>query len=131
MKERIAAGAAVFLLSSMAVAQPAPGDVARGERAYQKCFSCHDLATDSQPLTGPHLGGIVGRRIAAMGGFAYSLEMRAFAGQHEIWTPALLERFLADPQAVVPGNEMGFFGIGDPQERADLMAYLRAGAETR
>jgi cytochrome c len=45
-----------------------------------------------------------------------------------VWTAATLDRFLASPAAVVPGTSMGYDGVKDPKERADLLAYLeRAG----
>jgi cytochrome c2 len=31
---------------------------------------------------------------------------------------------MADPQRAVPGNEMGFFGIADAEERHALIEYL-------
>ena len=52
--------------------------------------------------------------------------MRAYAAKQPVWTGEALDAFIADPQAVVPGNEMGFFGISDPDERQALIVYLAA-----
>jgi cytochrome c2 len=41
-----------------------------------------------------------------------------------VWTPETLEQFIADPQAIVPGNRMPFAGIAGASDRADLIAYL-------
>jgi cytochrome c len=71
------------------------------------------------------LHGIVGRRIAAEADFAYSPAMRAFAGRDELWSEALLDRFLAAPSDLVPKTSMEFRGVDDETERADLLAYLR------
>lgn len=95
-----------------------------GERAYQKCYACHSLEGPDAGTQGPSLKGIVGRRVAAEPGFAYSPAMRAYATKQDRWTREALDAFLADPQAVVPDNAMGFFGMSDPQERRALIEYL-------
>lgn len=100
-------------------APPSPG-----ERAYQKCYSCHSLEGPDPTTQGPSLRGIVGRRVASEPGFRYSPFMRAYAERQETWDRAALDAFIADPQAVVPDNEMGFFGIADPAERQALIDYL-------
>lgn len=98
--------------------------VATGELVYQKCYSCHALEPGRNDLTGPTLNRIVGRSIAAEQGFDYSPAMRRFAGREPRWTRALIDRFAADPEALVPGTSMAFHGIRDPAERAALIAYL-------
>lgn len=113
-----------FALAAAAAAQPA-GDVRRGERVFQKCYACHSVRPGENGLSGPNLRGIVGRRIAAERGFAYSPALRSLARRHRSWTPRLLDRFLADPEAVARGTTMTFHGIGSPHERADLIAWLR------
>jgi cytochrome c len=107
-------------------AEPAtdPALLAAGERAYQKCYSCHSLEGPDPTTQGPSLRGILGAPVAAEPGFAYSPEMRAYAAGQPVWTRQALEAFVADPQAVVPGNEMSFFGIADSAERRALLAYL-------
>ena len=52
--------------------------------------------------------------------------MRAYAARQPRWTREALDAFIADPQAVVPDNEMGFFGIADAEERRALIEYLAA-----
>ncbi len=42
------------------------------------------------------------------------------------WNAKTLDRFLADPMRAVPGTEMGYDGVKDAKERADLIAYLTA-----
>jgi cytochrome c len=106
--------------------KPAPD---RGERAYQKCYSCPSLG-GNEKLEGPALGGIVGRRVAARAGFAYSPALKRFAADQPAWTPQLLDRFIADPESLVPGTTMAFTGIRDAQERAALIAYLQRSARS-
>lgn len=98
--------------------------MAAGERAYQKCLSCHGLGPRENDRDGPTLHGIVGREVASVPGFVYSDAMRAFARRQSRWTRHALDAFLADPQAVVPGNTMGFFGMRDPAERTALIEWL-------
>ena len=97
-----------------------------GARAFQKCYACHSLEGPDPSTQGPSLKGVLGRKVAAEPGFAYSPAMRAYAAQQPVWTREALDTFIADPQAIVPGNEMGFFGIGDPDERRALIEYLAA-----
>jgi cytochrome c len=118
------------LAASSAAAGAAPadavpaGDAARGEAIYGRCAACHALAYDR---TGPRHCGLFGRAAGAVAGFDYSPAMR---NAHIVWTAASLDRFLASPTTVVPGTTMGYAGVADRQERADLIAYLaRAAAD--
>ena len=113
-----------LFLSAVAVAVPPKGDPERGRVAFQKCYACHDMAPGND-VAGPSLHAILGRPIAARPGYDYSLALRRLAEREGRWSEALLDRFLADPEAVAPGTAMTFTGMRDPQERADLMAWLR------
>ena len=104
--------------------QPTPDQIAQGERAYQKCFGCHALEPGKNDLQGPTLHGIVGRGVAAEPGFDYSPALRHFAKREPRWTQELLDRFAADPEALVPRTTMSFHGIADAEEREALVAYL-------
>ena len=98
--------------------------LAAGERAYQKCYACHSLEGPDPTTQGPSLKGIIGRPVAGEDGFAYSPAMRAYRTVRPRWTREALDAFIADPQGVVPDNEMGFFGIANDQERRALVEYL-------
>jgi len=94
------------------------GDPARGARLYdERCSACHALDEDR---IGPHHRGVVGRKAGAVAGYDYSA---ALAGANFIWTATSLDAWLADPQALVPGQRMEA-NVPDPQDRADLIAYL-------
>lgn len=124
---RPAAALALLAAAACAGATTAPGTPGRpaaGERAYQKCYACHSLEGRDPSTQGPSLRGVVGRAIAAEPGFAYSPAMLAYAARQKRWTREALDGFIADPQAAVPGNEMGFFGVTDPAERRALVEYL-------
>ncbi len=123
---------AALFLAALAVCtpkrhEPGAAQLEAGKRAFQKCYSCHSLEPGEGDLTGPTLSGIVGRPIAAVPGFDYSQGMRRLAAREQRWTPELLDRLVADPEALAPGTSMAFYGIADPDERAALIAYLEAG----
>jgi len=95
------------------------GDPVRGEAIYSRCAACHALAYDR---TGPRHCSLFGRRAGSVPGFAYSAAMKRST---IIWNARSLDRFIASPISAVPGTAMGYAGVADPQERADLIAYLR------
>ena len=70
---------------------------------------------------GPSLQGIFERKAAALADFRYSPAMKRSGIS---WTPETLDKFIADPQAMVPANRMPYAGMADPSDRADLIAYL-------
>ena len=94
----------------------------RGERLFLQCRACHALGTAQEGKIGPPLGGVIGRRAAAVPGFAYS---KALAESGLAWDDATLDRWLARPSEVVPGTSMVYAGLAKPDDRAQLIAYLR------
>lgn len=100
----------------------ASADVAAGEKDFGKCKACHKL--DGSNGTGPHLNGVVDRAVASVEGFGYSDGMHAHATEAPNWTPEALQEFLTNPKGVVKGTKMSFAGFKDPQDRADIIAYL-------
>lgn len=97
-------------------------DVAQGKIQFQACESCHQVEEGALAL-GPSLHGVVGRNAAAVPGYRYSPALKK---SQIVWTPESLDRFLADPQAMVPGNRMPYSGLPDPVDRANLIAYLNS-----
>ena len=95
------------------------GDPKAGQEIYARCIGCHSLAYDR---TGPRHCGLLGRRAGSVKGFGYS---RAMERSRIVWTEKTLDRFLADPLTAVPGTSMGYAGVTDSKERADLIAYLK------
>ena len=110
----------VFFLLASASAQQRD----EGERAFQKCYSCHSVDPKETNLSGPNLAGVVGRRAAARADFAYSPVMKKAGAEGLVWTEEALERYLADPLAMLPETTMSFPGVRDPAERRALIAYL-------
>lgn len=97
----------------------AAGDAKAGEEIYARCAACHALSYDR---TGPRHCGLVGRRAGSVEGFPYSDAMKR---SKIVWTEKMLDLFLADPGKMVPGTTMGYAGVKDRKERADLIAYLK------
>ncbi len=96
-------------------------DVTEGARVFEtQCAMCHSLRV-GRNMVGPSLAGIVGREAGIVPGFAYSPAMEQ-AGLR--WTPTILDRYIADPRAVLPGTRMPYLGLQDATRRAALIAYL-------
>lgn len=96
------------------------GASARGEQIYTRCAACHAIEFNR---TGPQHCGLFGRRAGTAPGFtAYSQAMR---DSKIVWTAGTLDEFLRDPIKAVPGTAMGYAGVKDPKERAELIAWLR------
>lgn len=95
-------------------------DAGKGERVFNKCKACHKLEKGANS-TGPYLYGVVGRDVGAAEGFGYSGSLKAVA---DVWTPENLNAFLENPSGYAPGTNMGFSGLGDIEDRANLIAFL-------
>jgi cytochrome c2 len=121
---KLAGSLLVLLAASFAAAAAGADTPSAGEQAFQKCYACHSLAGPDPNTEGPSLKGVVGRGIAAQDGFRYSPAMRAYAVREQRWSREALDAFIKDPQAAVPDNNMGFFGIADAAERRALIEYL-------
>jgi cytochrome c len=116
----VAVGAATsMLLASLshAASTSRHGDPAHGKVLYQACEACHSIDAND---VGPKHRGVVGRRAGGINDYAYSSALKASSFT---WDEAMLDKWLTNPSALVPGTKM-FFKIDDPQSRADIIAYL-------
>jgi cytochrome c len=98
----------------------ADGDAARGQTLFSRCSACHTVT--EQNKLGPHLSGVVGRVAGTLAGYTYSKAMAAYG---KTWDETTLDTFLAGPGKAVPGTKMAAPPISNPQDRADLIAYLK------
>jgi len=114
--------AAIVALASLnfASAARAAGDADAGKKVFSKCAVCHTAVAGKNGL-GPSLFGVVGRPSASVDGFKYSDAMKA---ANKTWDEATLNTYLTDPKAAVPGNKMAFAGLPNPDDRANVIAYL-------
>ena len=104
--------------------QVAKADVSAGEADTQKyCGACHSFSKGGSAMVGPNLYGVVGAKIAAQPGYAFSSALKAKSAQS--WDYASLDKWLLDPRGYAPGTKMAFSGIPSTKQRAAVVAYLR------
>jgi cytochrome c len=84
----------------------------------RRCSGCHALDRDKE---GPRLGGVYGRKSGTVASFQYS---NALKTAHITWDAASLDKWLADPEKLVPDSDMAF-QLVRAEERADIIAYLK------
>jgi cytochrome c len=113
-----AAPAAAVTLASL------KGDAVKGEQIFAQCKTCH-VAEKGVNRVGPSLWGVVGRHSGSAEGFKYS---PANKNSGLTWTEDELFTYLEAPQKTVPGTYMAFAGLRNPQDRADVIAYLKTKA---
>jgi len=112
------------LLALMPPRALAAGEAARGAQVYEaRCAGCHSVQADR---VGPRHAGVVGRQAGSVPGFAYS---PALQKSRITWDATTLNRWLSNPEALVPGQRMGY-RLGDADQRADVIAYLATLADT-
>lgn len=105
----------------------AAGDAEAGKTAFAKCAICHQVGPNAKTLVGPELNSIVGRKTASVEGYAYSPGMKKLGEEGHTWTEEELDKWIADPKALLPDSPMSlaFQGIPDAAERANIIAYLK------
>src|SRR5438309_11976591 len=102
------------------------GDPMRGAMIFQACAACHST-TPHEQMTGPSLAKIWQRKAGSVEGFSrYSEAMKRV---ELIWTDATLDRWLSNPEGLVPGTSMTFVGLRESNARQDVIAYLKAVSE--
>lgn len=130
----LAAGALLLAASATgALAAPMPldikddsgkaltGDPDLGAQVFKRCAVCHSINAGQNKI-GPSLHGVVGRTAGSVPGFNYS---SANKSSGIVWTEQKLFAYLEHPQKVVPGTKMAFVGLPNPEDRANVIAYLK------
>ncbi|MBL8198755.1 MAG: cytochrome c family protein [Chromatiales bacterium] len=100
----------------------ASADPAKGQIVFLQCRACHSLEAGGPNKVGPNLHGVMGRKAGLAPGFAYSEVM---AGSTVVWSAETLDRFLFRPSDFMPGTRMVFVGLRKPEDRANVIAYIR------
>ncbi len=103
------------------------GSAADGARTIRKCTACHNLQKGEDNKIGPNLWGVLGSPRGGVEGFRYSLAFRDLGGD---WGYAEIDAYLENPKAAVPGTKMGFGGVKDPADRANVILLLRENSDT-
>ena len=114
----------IFLLSYMHTAQA--GDAAAGKKIFNKCKACHGVDEGGKNKLGPNLWNIVGAPVAAKEGYRYSKAILAYAAEAGTWNEENLDAWLKKPKDVIRKTKMIFPGLKKADDRANLIAFLKA-----
>jgi cytochrome c len=115
-----------LLLAPLPLLAAAPAvraqDAGQGELVFKRnCAICHTVEAGKNKI-GPSLAGIVGRKAGSAPGYSYS---DANKNSGITWDEAELDKYLTDPRGVVPGTKMLFAGLKNPDDRKNVIAYLK------
>jgi cytochrome c len=129
------ASAGAAAAPAQAAAEPiatrlANANVEKGATAARKCAACHQFTKDGRNGQGPLLWNVVTRAKGTAAGFNYSNALKERAGKGEKWDYESLDAFIANPKGYLAGTSMNYAGIARPDERADLIAYMRGQSDT-
>jgi cytochrome c len=113
----------MYALPAEALAETG-ADADKGKVVFEQCAACHSLGEPGD-YDGPTLKGIVGRKSGSLEDYRYSAAMKR---SDVVWDASSLDKYLADPQAFIPGNRMAFAGISEKAQRDDLIAYIAVAA---
>ncbi|WP_211460533.1 c-type cytochrome [Collimonas silvisoli] len=120
-------GLGLAMLMGVSGAAAAAGDTIRGQELYQSmCMSCHSIDYNG---VGPAHKGLFGRKAGSHADYLYSPAVKS---SNIVWTDKTLDKWLSNPEKLIPGQKMGFM-VPDAKDRADLIAYLKkeAGREEK
>jgi len=102
-------------------------DAAKGEQVFKKCAACHNADKGGANALGPNLWGVLGEPIGKGHGFAFS---DALSGKGGNWDFANMSDWLANPKKFAPGTKMTFAGLSNPEDRANVIAFLNAHSDS-
>jgi cytochrome c len=105
----------------------ATADPAKGEAVFARCKTCHTVNKGGSDLSGPNLWGTVGSPVGHVPGFPYTPDFKAIGGS---WDWEKLSQWVKDPKSLAKGTKMGFAGLGKPEDRANLLAYLNTQSDS-
>jgi cytochrome c len=118
-------------LSAMAFMLPAPSALpqvaqgtedASGQQAFNNaCRTCH-MVKEGDNRLGPNLYKVVGRKAGSLPNYGFSSAMK---DPGFVWDEEKLDRFIANPDEVVPGNNMKpYSGLSSGDDRKKIIAFL-------
>lgn len=106
---------------SLEIAGHPTGDPVAGKKVFTQCMACHVVQAGVNRV-GPSLHGVIGRKAGSVEGFGYS---SANKNSGITWTEQQLFTYLENPRGVVPGTSMAFAGLRKPEDRANVIAYIK------
>jgi cytochrome c len=112
----------LILILLLAADQAEAADIAAGEKVFARCKICHTIEAGGRNTVGPNLHGLFGRKAGSLPNYEYSQAMK---NSGITWDGETLKKYLARPKTFLPGDKMAFPGVKNPQELADLIAYLK------
>lgn len=116
-------GTVSFIAGALALLGSASApDVAAGEKSFGKCRPCHMVGETAKNGVGPVLNGVIGRAAGSVEGYNYS---PANKNSGLTWDDATFREYIAAPAAKIKGTKMAFAGIKNPEEAANLLAFLK------
>lgn len=101
----------------------ASADAAKGADVFKKCQACHTVDQGAPNGLGPNLWATIGKPHAHVPGFAYSDALKSVPG---VWDWTSMSEWLANPKKYAPGTKMTFAGLSNPQDRANVIAFLNS-----
>lgn len=111
-----------YLMGDAFAALVDKGDASKGAVTFKKCSACHSNDNGGANKIGPNLWNVFEKDIASHEGYKYSAALVGLEGN---WTLDHLNGWLHNPREYAKGNRMGFVGIKDDIERANVIAYLK------
>jgi len=105
----------------------AASDPAKGEQVFKKCAACHNADKGGANQLGPNLWGVLGEPVGKGHGFPFS---DALASKGGTWNFDNLSEWLASPKKFAPGTKMTFAGLSNPEDRANVIAFLNAHSDS-
>ncbi|HUA51106.1 MAG TPA: cytochrome c family protein [Candidatus Sulfotelmatobacter sp.] len=106
----------------------AKADPAEGEKIFKQCAACHTVDKGGPNRIGPNLYGVIGSHPAEVAGFTFSKALEGI--KDKVWDYEELNKWLTKPQAYAPGTKMTFAGLRKPEQRADVIAFLRTKSDS-
>jgi cytochrome c len=115
----IAVGGGILVTCLSFAVQPLFAETSPGKQLFEKrCTGCHAL---DNAKAGPRLRGVYGRPAGSVASFPYSQSLRKSG---VTWDSSSLDKWLTDPDAFIPDNDMAF-RVTNPEERAAIIDYLK------
>ncbi|WP_371809427.1 c-type cytochrome [Ruegeria sp. HKCCD6604] len=121
----VACAAVVAAFATSTYATEDLGDVEAGKTVFAKCKGCHQVGEGAENKIGPHLNGVFGRKAAGLDDFNYSKSLMRAGNSGLEWHADTLSAYIENPRAFASGTRMSFRGLKDPEDRANVIAYLR------